>query len=63
LNEIAHEFPSSCFRVVTPEWLKEVLEHNGKKDIPVHIHLLQMQEYSRFVRFLFLGGKRFSGSW
>ena len=56
LNETAHEFPSICFRV-TYEWLQEVLESNGKKDIPVHIHLLQMQEYSRFVRFLFLGRK------
>jgi hypothetical protein len=56
LNEIAHAFPSICYGV-TPEWLHAVLESNGKKDIPVHIHLLQMQEYSRFVRFLFLGRK------
>jgi hypothetical protein len=34
-----------------------VSESNGKKDIPVHIHLFKMQEYSRFVRFLFLGRK------
>ena len=68
LNEIAHEFPSICFRV-TPEWFHKVLESNGKKDIPAHIHLLkdipahihllQMQEYSRFVRFLFLGRSAF----
>ena len=35
--------------------MQEVIESNGKKDIPVHIHLLKMHEYSRFVRFLFLG--------
>ena len=56
LNEIAHELPSICFRV-TPEWLQEVLESNGKNNITVHIHLLQMQEYSRFDRFLFVGRK------
>jgi hypothetical protein len=56
LNEIAHEFPSICFHV-TPEWFHEALESNGKKHIPIHIHLLKMQEYSRFVRFLFLGRK------
>jgi hypothetical protein len=56
LNEISHEFPSFCFRI-TPEWLQELLGRNGKKNIPVHVHLLQIQDYSRFIRSLFLARK------
>jgi hypothetical protein len=59
LNEIAHEFPSFCHRI-TPDWFQSLLESNAKKDIPVHVHLLQMQDYSRFVRFLFLARKTLS---
>jgi hypothetical protein len=59
LNEVAHTFPSFCFRIA-PEWLQDLLESNGKKDIPVHINIFQMKEYSRFIRFLFLARQQLS---
>jgi hypothetical protein len=51
-----HEFPSTCHRIPS-EWFHDVIEFNGRNDIPVHIHLLKMKDYSRFLRFLFLARK------